>query len=110
MFCWQRPAGARATSIVFGVCSPSKTQIRPTRVDALAADMCTVMRTTLARRAGDGGDVSPALGNLTAQDLQQWVAGLEAAALALPPAVRVSGNSSSPTWSQLSQRPRQPSG
>ena len=58
------------------------------RVDALSADMCTVMRTTLARRAVDGSDVSPALGNLTAQDLQQWVAGLEAAALALPPAVR----------------------
>jgi DNA-binding transcriptional MerR regulator len=58
------------------------------RVDALAADMCTVMRTTLARRAVDGGDVSSALGNLTAPDLQQWVAGLQAAALALPPAVR----------------------
>jgi hypothetical protein len=36
----------------------------------------------------DGGDVSPALGNLTSHDLQHWVAGLEAAALALPPAVR----------------------
>lgn len=61
------------------------------RVEALAADMCTVMRTTLAtlaRRAADGDGGSPALGNLSAQDLQRWGAGLEAALHALPPAVR----------------------
>jgi len=57
------------------------------RVDALAADMCAVMRTALARQAANG-NVLPALRTLEAQDLQRWVAGLEAAALALPPAVR----------------------
>lgn len=57
------------------------------RVDALAADMRLVMRATLARQAADG-HVSPALENLSPHDLQRWAAGLEAAALALPPAVR----------------------
>jgi len=55
------------------------------RVDALAADMRTVMRTTVARRADDGG-YSPAIDTLSAQGLQRWVAGLEAALHALPPA------------------------
>jgi hypothetical protein len=58
------------------------------RVDALAADMRAVMRVTLARQAADGRGRSPALGNLSTQDLQRWFAGLEAAAQALPPAVR----------------------
>ncbi len=58
------------------------------RVAPLAADMGTIMLTTLARRVQDGGDGSPELDNLTPHDLHQWVAGLQAAALALPPAVR----------------------
>ncbi|MBV9473080.1 MAG: MerR family transcriptional regulator, partial [Solirubrobacterales bacterium] len=58
------------------------------RVEALAADMQTVMRTALAHHAGNGSGASPELEKLSAQDLQQWMAGLEAAAQALPPAVR----------------------
>ncbi len=58
------------------------------RVDALTANMQVVMRTALARAGANGADASPAIANLSAQDLQRWVAGLQAAALALPPAVR----------------------
>ncbi len=57
------------------------------RVDALAADMRAVMRVTVARRAADGVG-SPALGSLSAQDVQRWFAGIEAALQALPTAVR----------------------
>ena len=58
------------------------------RVDALAADMRAVMRMTVARRATQDGGASAGFENLSPQELQRWVAGLEAAALALPPAVR----------------------
>jgi DNA-binding transcriptional MerR regulator len=58
------------------------------RVDALAADLREVMRIALARQATDGAAMLPALDGLAAQDLQRWAAGLEAAAQALPPAVR----------------------
>lgn len=58
------------------------------RVDALAVDMSAVMRTTLARQAAHDGSRPPALGTVSAPDLQRWAAGLEAAAQALPPAVR----------------------
>ncbi len=58
------------------------------RVETLAVDMRAVMRVAVARQAAVGGGGSPALGNLSAQDLQGWVAGLEAALHALPPAVR----------------------
>jgi DNA-binding transcriptional MerR regulator len=58
------------------------------RVEALAADMSGVMRIALARQAANGALASPALDNLSAHDLGQWAAGLEAAAKALPPAVR----------------------
>jgi hypothetical protein len=42
----------------------------------------------VARQAPAGGGSSPGLEDLSPQDLQRWVAGLEAVALALPPAVR----------------------
>jgi hypothetical protein len=59
------------------------------RVDALAADMRAVARTVVARQAGQGGGGSAAaMSKLSAQDLQRWAAGIEAALHALPPAVR----------------------
>lgn len=59
------------------------------RVDSLVADMRAVARTVVARQAADGDRGSPAaMSNVSAQDLQRWAAGLEAALHALPPAVR----------------------
>jgi DNA-binding transcriptional MerR regulator len=62
------------------------------RVDTLAADMREVMRITVARldapSGGGSRDAPPARGEPTAEELQRWVAGLQAALQALPPAVR----------------------
>jgi DNA-binding transcriptional MerR regulator len=58
------------------------------RVDALAADMRAVMRIAVARQAAERGGGAPGAGDLPVDDLQRWVAGIEAALQALPPAVR----------------------
>ncbi len=58
------------------------------RVEVLATDMQAVMRIAVARQAADDSTRSPSLDDLSPQDLQRWVAGLEAALQALPPAVR----------------------
>lgn len=57
------------------------------RVDALAADMREVLQVAVAQQAANGRGDSSALSQVSAQDLQRWVAGLEAALHALAPAV-----------------------
>jgi hypothetical protein len=61
------------------------------RVDALAEDMSSVMRVTVARLSanrGNGLRAAAARHEPSAEELQRRVAGLQAALQALPPAVR----------------------